>query len=72
MKMPLCDNKECKGYHKTELEECEFQSHSVVHGTDPGLYCPDCMKVYDTDDFVDWEEWDVDVDEDGPFITTAQ
>jgi hypothetical protein len=30
------------------------------------------MKVYDVDDFVDWEEWDVDVDEDGPFITTAQ
>ena len=54
MPMPLCDNKKCKGYHKVELEEGEVQSHRVVYDTDPVLFCPECMEVYDTDDFVEY------------------
>lgn len=53
MKMPLCDNKECKGYHKVELEEGEVQSSRGPEDFDPVLFCPECMGVYDEDDFVE-------------------
>ena len=54
MPMPLCDNKECKGYHKVELEEGEVQSSRGPEDFDPVLLCPECMEVYDTDDFVEY------------------
>ena len=51
MEMPLCDNKECKGYHKTELEEGEVQSSRGPEDFDPVLICFVCGKVYNADDF---------------------
>ena len=66
MHMPLCDNNKCKGYHEVELEEGEVQSSRGPEDFDPVLLCPKCETVYDI------EEWDVDVDEDGPFITTKE
>ena len=75
MKMPLCDNKKCEGYQKTKLEEGEAQSRRGPEDFDPILFCSECGTVFDIDDFVNPSEtedaaWDVDVDEDGPFITT--
>ena len=54
MQMPLCDNKKCKGYHEVELEEGEGQSSRGPEDFDPVLLCPECMEVYDTDDFVEY------------------
>jgi hypothetical protein len=56
MMMPLCDNKECKGYHKKPLEEGEAPSGRAPDDYDPILFCPECMTVYDIDDFVEYAD----------------
>jgi hypothetical protein len=53
MEMPLCDNKECKGYQKTPLEEGETPSGRAPDDYDPILYCDTCMTTYEIDDFYD-------------------
>ena len=56
MEMPLCDNKACKGYHKTALEEGEVQSSRGPEDFDPVLICFVCGKVYNEDDFVEYSD----------------
>jgi len=49
----VCQTKKCfkKG---TRLEEGEVVAGNGVE--EDVYYCPDCMRVYTPDDFVDWEE----------------
>ena len=49
----VCQTKKCfkKG---TRLEEGEVIAGNGVE--EDVYYCPDCMRVYTPDDFVDWEE----------------